>query len=77
MLTKTFLASSAFAAFAAAAPQYSAVPTGVPSVPDVPGYTDADASFSVTFDPAETPASIFGPDSQVPVSIRLSHYNGA
>jgi hypothetical protein len=72
MLTKTFLASSAFAVFAAAAPQYSAaptgVPTGVPSVPDVPGYTDADASFSVTFDPAETPASVFGPDSQIPVS---------
>jgi hypothetical protein len=72
MLTKNFLASSAFAALAAAAPQYSAVPTGVPSIPDVPGYTDADASFSVTFVPAETPASVFGPDSQVAVSILAS-----
>jgi hypothetical protein len=72
MLTKTFLASSAFAALAAAVPQYSAVPSGVPSVPDVPGYTDADASFSVTFVPAETPASVFGPDSQIAVSI--SHH---
>jgi hypothetical protein len=44
----------------------------VPSVPDVPGYTDADASFSVTFVPAETPASVFGPDSQIAVSI--SHH---
>jgi hypothetical protein len=75
MLTKSFLASSAFAALASAVPQYSAVPSGVPSIPDPAGYTGADASFSVTFDPAETPASIFGPDSQVPVSIYFSHYN--
>jgi hypothetical protein len=71
MLTKTFITSSVFAALAAAAPRpaadsYSAAPpkpTG-----DVPGYTGAAASFSVTFEPAETPASVFGPDSQVPVS---------
>lgn len=57
MLTKSLFATSVLAAFAAAAPR-----------PDVPGYTDADASFSVTFDPAETPATSFGPDVQVPVS---------
>ena len=58
MLTKSLLATSVLAACAAAAPR-----------PEVPGYTNADASFSVTFDPAATPASVFGPDSQVPVSV--------
>ena len=60
MLTKSLFATSVLAACAAAAPR-----------PDVPGYTGADASFSVTFDPAETPATSFGPDVQVPVSRML------
>jgi hypothetical protein len=84
MLTKSFIAHTALVALAAAAPKpqdsYSAAPqasnTAAP-VPDFspspqpgpPGYTDADASFSVTFDPAETPASVFGPDSQIAVCI--------
>ena len=66
MLTKSFLTSSMLAALAAAAPApqdgYSVAPQ---EVGDVAGYTDADASFSVTFMPAGTPASVFGPDSQV------------
>lgn len=51
------VATSALLAFAAAAPK-----------PQVAGYTGADASFSVSFDPAETPATSFGPDSQIAVS---------
>ncbi|CAE7216574.1 hypothetical protein PTNB73_08041 [Pyrenophora teres f. teres] len=65
MLTKSLFTTSVLAAFAAAAPQYSAAPpqeTGHGPA----GYTDADASFSVTFTPAETPASVFGSASQVP-----------
>jgi hypothetical protein len=63
MLTKTVLTSSLLAALAAAAPkpQYGAYSSYVP------GYTNADASFSV-HDPTGVPASVFGPDSQVPVS---------
>lgn len=53
MFTKTLFTSGLLAAFAAAAP-----------APQVPGYTNADASFSVS-DPAGTPASVFGPDSQI------------
>ncbi|KAF1829612.1 hypothetical protein BDW02DRAFT_583557 [Decorospora gaudefroyi] len=78
MLTKNIFTSSVFVALAAAAPQYSAAPessdnasacTSVPAgeqTGNVPGYTGADASFSVSFEPAETPATVFGPDSQVP-----------
>jgi hypothetical protein len=64
MLTKTVLTSSLLAALAAAAPkpQY-----GESYSLYVPGYTNADASFSVS-DPTGVPASVFGPDSQVPVS---------
>jgi hypothetical protein len=58
MLTKTVVSSALLAAFAAAAPQ-----------PQVAGYTNADASFTVSFEPAGTPATSFGPDSQIAVSI--------
>ena len=61
MLTKSLFATSILAACAAAAPR--------PQDGNVSGYTNADASFSVTFEPAETPATVFGPASQVPVSI--------
>ncbi|KAJ4382381.1 hypothetical protein N0V86_002716 [Didymella sp. IMI 355093] len=54
MLSKAVLSTSLLSALAAAAPK-----------PQVAGYTDADASFSVEY-PTGTPASVFGPDSQVP-----------
>jgi hypothetical protein len=59
MLTRTLYASSLLSAlqFAAAAP-----------APQVAGYTDADASFSVT-QPTGSLATSFSPDSQVAVSI--------
>jgi hypothetical protein len=53
MLSKTVFSTTLLSALVAAAPQ-----------PQVPGYTDADASFSVDY-PTGTPASVFGPDSQV------------
>jgi hypothetical protein len=75
MLTKSLFTTSMLAAFAAAAPApqdgYSVPP--VEQSGNVPGYTNADASFSVTFTPAATPASVFGPDSQIPVSIFSTH----
>lgn len=55
MLTKNLFASTLLSALAAAAPR-----------PQVAGYTNADASFSVS-DPTGVPATIFGPDSQIPV----------
>jgi len=55
MLTKNLFASTLLSALAAAAPR-----------PQVAGYTNADASFSVS-DPTGVPATVFGPDSQVPV----------
>ena len=58
MLTKTVVSSALFAALAAAVPQ-----------PQVAGYTDAKASFTVSFEPAGTPATKFGPDSQIAVNI--------
>ena len=61
-MLNTVFTSSLLAALAAAAPQYA-----VSSPVQVPGYTNGDASFSVT-DPTGTPATVFGPDSQVPVS---------
>jgi len=69
MLTKSLFTTSVLAAVAAAAPQYSVAPQQTGDVPA--GYTDADASFSVTFEPAATPASVFGSASQVPVSTLL------
>jgi hypothetical protein len=56
MLTRFAITSTVLAALAAAAPK-----------PQVAGYTDADASFSVT-EPTGTIATVFGPDSQVLVS---------
>jgi hypothetical protein len=61
-MLNTVFTSSLLAALAAAAPQYA-----VSSPAQVPGYTNGDASFSVV-DPTGTPATVFGPDSQVPVS---------
>ena len=55
MFTQTAVTSTLLAALAAAAPR-----------PQVAGYTDADASFTVSFDPAETPATFFGPGSLIP-----------
>ncbi|KAF1942785.1 stress response protein Rds1 [Clathrospora elynae] len=55
MLTKTLITSTVFAALAVAAPK-----------PQVAGYQGPYASFSVTYEAAETPATTFGPDSQVP-----------
>ena len=65
MLTKSFFTTSVLAAFAAAAPAPQDGYSAAKPTEDVPGYTNADASFSVTFTPAATPASVFGPDSQV------------
>lgn len=59
MFTKTVVTSALLATLAAAAPK-----------PQVAGYTAADASFTVSFDPAETPATVFGPDSQIPGAIQ-------
>jgi hypothetical protein len=56
MFTKAIFTTSVLAALAAAAPK-----------PQVAGYTDADASFSVS-EPTGTIATVFGPDSQVLVS---------
>jgi hypothetical protein len=42
--------------------------------PQVSGYADADASFSVSFEPAETPATSFGPDSQIAVCILMRSF---
>jgi hypothetical protein len=56
MLSKIAITSTFLAALAAAVP-----------APQVAGYTNADASFSVT-DPTGAPATVFGPDSQVLVS---------
>lgn len=56
MFTKIAI-TSALAALAAAAPK-----------PQVAGYTNGDASFSVS-EPTGNVASVFGPDSQVPVSL--------
>ncbi|UPX14564.1 uncharacterized protein EKO05_0005042 [Ascochyta rabiei] len=53
MLSKAIFSTALLSALAAAAPK-----------PQVAGYTDADASFSVEF-PTGTPATSFGPDSQV------------
>lgn len=55
MFTKIAITST-LAALAAAAPK-----------PQVAGYTGADASFSVS-EPTGNVASVFGPDSQIPVS---------
>lgn len=66
MLTKSLFATSVLAACAAAAPRPQ---EGYTQDADVAGYTNADASFSVTFEPAATPASVFGPDSQIPVRV--------
>jgi hypothetical protein len=65
MLTRTIYASSLLSAlqFAAAAP-----------APQVAGYTDADASFSVT-QPTGSLATSFSPDSQVPVSCDYGLYS--
>lgn len=54
MLSKVFYASTLLTAFVAAAP-----------APQVPGYTDADASFSVS-QPTGSVATSFGENSQVP-----------
>jgi hypothetical protein len=56
MLTKIAFTSSVLAALAAAAPK-----------PDVAGYSNAAASFTVS-EPTGIIATVFGPDSQVPVS---------
>jgi len=56
MLTRIAFTSTVLAALAAAAPK-----------PQVAGYTNADASFTVS-EPTGMVASVFGPDSQVPVS---------
>jgi hypothetical protein len=63
MLTRIAITSTVLAALAAAAPQ-----------PQVAGYTNADASFSVT-EPTGTIATVFGPDSQVLVSNTVSGSN--
>lgn len=56
MLTRIAITSSVLAALVAAVPK-----------PQVAGYTNADASFTVS-EPTGSVASVFGPDSQVPVS---------
>lgn len=56
MFTKTVFTSGLLAALAAAAP-----------APQVAGYTNADASISVS-KPTGIPATVFGPDSQIAVS---------
>jgi hypothetical protein len=61
MLSKIAITSTFLAALAAAAP-----------APQVAGYTNADASFSVT-EPTGAPATVFGPDSQILVSMSQSH----
>lgn len=58
MLTRILTTSAVLAAFAAAAP-----------APQVAGYSNGDASFSVS-EPTGSVASVFGPDSQIPVSLR-------
>lgn len=55
MFTKIVYTSTVLAALAAAAP-----------APQVAGYVNGDASFSVSM-PTGMVASVFGPDSQVPV----------
>lgn len=60
MLNKIAFTSTVLAALAAAAPR-----------PQVAGYTDADASFSVTA-PTGSVATVFGPDSQVLVSTTVT-----
>lgn len=60
MLTKTLYATSLLSALAAAAP-----------APQVAGYPDAEASFSVTM-PDGPVATSFGPDSDVPVCSFIS-----
>lgn len=60
MFTKAFFTTSVLAALAAAVPK-----------PQVAGYTNADASFSVS-EPTGTIATVFGPDSQVLVRNPLS-----
>jgi hypothetical protein len=62
MLNRIAFTSTVLAALAAAAPK-----------PQVAGYTNADASFSVT-EPTGTIATVFGPDSQVPVSSIASEH---
>lgn len=57
MLTRIAFTSTVLAALAAAAPK-----------PQVAGYINADASFSVT-EPTGSIATSFGPDSQVAVSL--------
>lgn len=54
MLTRTIYTLTLFSALAVAAP-----------APQVAGYSNADATFTVT-PPSGTPATVFGPDSQVP-----------
>lgn len=54
MLSKAIFSTSLLSALVAAAP-----------APQVAGYTDGDASFTVEY-PTGTPAASFGPDSQVP-----------
>jgi hypothetical protein len=54
MLSKAIFSTTLLSALVAAAPK-----------PQVAGYTDADASFTAEM-PSGTPASVFGPDSQVP-----------
>jgi len=60
MLTKIAFTSTVLAALAAAAP-----------APQVAGYTNADASFSVS-DPVGSIATSFGEASQIPVGAPLS-----
>jgi hypothetical protein len=56
MFSKIAITSTVFAALAAAAPK-----------PQVAGYSNGDASFSVS-EPAGSIATVFGPDSQILVS---------
>jgi hypothetical protein len=59
MLTRIAFTSTVLAALAAAAP-----------APQVAGYTNADASFSVS-DPVGSIATSFGEASQIPVSVPI------
>jgi hypothetical protein len=59
MLSKIAITSTFLAALAAAAPK-----------PQVAGYSNADASFSVS-EPTGSVASVFGPDSQILVGTLL------
>lgn len=60
MPCKRFSAALCFAAFAAAAPA---------PVPQVSGYTDADATFAQTPSPLGSLATSFGPDSLVSATV--------